>query len=280
MLENVTDMSPDSSDVTGMMTDAVNDRQEFNASLVCRSQDDLFKSRVVATVHTFLDACVPSSKTILSDSWDLCTPTGTFDCTDVLKYTSICQFAKQSTRCSSPIPPSPPARCGIEQMVDQTEGLLLLIGILLLGILIGVASAVAVCLICPKIHSWMHSKLQTKIEITREMSYDTDYTDIDDRMVGAIPDYQSSDMALYSVSNISSNSSDYTGSDYDTTNMLHSPRQRDQYIYRGRDDAIQNRNARDTQISQSNIKCDGAKANGSAGKCETQGRNSHVLGLT
>ena len=50
-----------------------------------RSQDDLFKSRVVATVHTFLDACVPSSKTILSDSWDLCTPTGTFDCTDVLK---------------------------------------------------------------------------------------------------------------------------------------------------------------------------------------------------
>ena len=31
--------------------------------------------------------------------------------------------------------------------------------------------------------SWMHSKLQTKIEITREMSYDTDYTDIDDRMV-------------------------------------------------------------------------------------------------
>ena len=51
-------------------------------------------------------------------------------------------------------PPTAPARCGIEQMVDQTEGLLLLIGILLLGILIGVASAVAVCLICPKIHRY------------------------------------------------------------------------------------------------------------------------------
>ena len=35
-IADVTDMSPDSSDVTGMMTDAVNDRQEFNASLVCR----------------------------------------------------------------------------------------------------------------------------------------------------------------------------------------------------------------------------------------------------
>ena len=137
------------------------------------------------------------------------------------------------------------------------------------------------CVLALQLRATAHNCCRLYVNICsvhREVCILTPYTRI--FQVGAIPDYQSSDMALYSVSNISSNSSDYTGSDYDTTNMLHSPRQRDQYIYRGRDDAIQNRNARDTQISQSNIKCEGAKANGSAGKCETQGRNSHVLGLT
>ena len=97
--------------------------------------------------------------------------------------------------------------------------------------------------------------------------------------VGALPHYQPNDMALYSVSNISSSSLDYTGSDYDTTNILHSSRQRHQYnFHQHGHDEIPNSNGHGTYISQSDLHCDRGRAGYSIGV--TKDSSNHVPGDT
>lgn len=209
-----------------------NDADSFNASFICSDEDFLsrvlIRPRVVATIHAFINACVPKTEIIVPETWDLCTESETFDCNSILKYTLSCQAARQLPNCRNWSAPAPPP-CGLNQMMDHSEGVLLLVGILLLGILIGLASTVAVCLIFPKIHSWMLSKVQTTVEISRERSFKTHYSDIDDEKVVRIQQRPSNDMALYSVSNINSNYSGDTSPEYEPGDILYNSGQSDQY---------------------------------------------------
>ena len=85
-------------------------------------------------------------------------------------------------------------------------------------------------------------------------------------------------MALYNVSNISSNSSDYTGSDYDTTNILHSSRQRQYNFHPHGHVDIPNSNGHGTYIGQSDLHGDRKRASYSIG--ETKESSNHVPGDT
>lgn len=209
------------------------DNEDFNASIICSDQDLLsrvvVRPRVVASIHAFINACVPRTEEILPETWQLCTESETFDCEAIFNYTSMCQRSRQLPKCPTSTHPPPPAPCGLNQMMDHTDGVLMLVGILILGILIGLASTVAVCLIFPKIHSWMLSKVQTKVEISRERSYKTHYSDIDEEKVIRISQQPSNDTTLYSVSNMNS---DYMGpavTDYDSGDGLFTSGSPDQY---------------------------------------------------
>ena len=60
-----------------------------------------------------------------------------------------------------------PPRCGLGQMIDTSDGLFVLVFVLVLGILIGLASNIAICLIFPKIHRYTIDpylyRVQTKL---------------------------------------------------------------------------------------------------------------------
>ena len=52
----------------------------------------VIKPRVVATIHAFINECVPKTEDILPEQWDLCIDTGHFDCNSIFKCKSYIEF--------------------------------------------------------------------------------------------------------------------------------------------------------------------------------------------
>ncbi|XP_045165695.2 uncharacterized protein LOC123529432 [Mercenaria mercenaria] len=152
---------------------------DFHEDTVCSNTDfvvrHLVRPAVEATFHAYIRNCTPKSEQILVNQWSLCTPEHDFNCESVYSYTSQCKSYRESSHCGYTTTTSKSS--SMDRLMEDSSGVLLLVGLVFIGVLLGVASTVAVCLMCPQTHRWANSKLRNtpEYEAKTRASVTSDY---------------------------------------------------------------------------------------------------------
>ncbi|XP_052779052.1 uncharacterized protein LOC128216509 isoform X2 [Mya arenaria] len=139
---------------------------------------------VEASVRAFLTTCASPGESLIVPDWSLCGERDSFNCTYVHMYTDNCMRLRESYDQGCKVASTPriaptDGPTGMEALMSETSGVLLLVGLVVLGVLIGATATIAACLIWPGMHRWANSKLRSEKDAPRQSTVNSYYDDID-----------------------------------------------------------------------------------------------------